>query len=779
MFYFLNFRGIFAVIKHFISRLLLIVFLSVFICLFETGCSSSTQMIEQTTSVQPDTVFFIDSVEKIDELVSDTAPSLDYLQRLLDTAESLCRDSSFEEGIAHIREAIEVITSFEQLPDSAQKEMSPFYNRIVDIYSSFVPPRYFESIPDEISAMVFNRRLSQSLDSLRVSPEDSSSLAALLCHSKVNYDVPMAWNDRIYTALMFYSKGKKGPVGRWLQRAAYYLPFMQKMFVDSGLPRDLAYLPLIESGFNPKAYSYAHASGIWQFIPSTGRIYGLRQSYWLDERRDPVKSTQSAIKYLTKLYDQFNDWHLALAAYNCGEGRVERSIGRADTHDYWHLRLPRQTMNYVPKYISSLIVAKNPECFSYTMPDTTPFNLDTLHFSDCIDMKTVAEGIGCDEKEIRKINPHILRWCTPPDHSDVLLYLPPGTKEKFKEFYARIPDEKKVKWYRYRVSYGDNLIAIAQKFKVPVAAIKSVNRLRTSRIVAGKYLFIPIPVNRKSPVVAKSSTPAKSSRHNELEEAKAFRNKGLKPVKYRVRSGDTVYDLAKLFGVAPKDIMRWNQITRSRNLKAGQILTLYVVWDDTNPEPDALKKSPPSGKRQYHTVRKGDNLYQISQRLNVPLEALMEWNDLNESRPLIHAGQKLVYYSSKQRNNSSNLSPSVSSPPKRREAIRYKIKRGDNLSSLSRLFEVSVGEILALNNLSLKSILKPGEIVLVPSRKQISHNRHSTRIVYYEIKKGDNLWKIANHYGITVNRLCKLNRLTQSSILAPGDTLRVVSSENL
>ncbi|MBD3321703.1 MAG: LysM peptidoglycan-binding domain-containing protein [Chitinivibrionales bacterium] len=752
-----------------------------FLCqfLFESGCTSSSKLVDQAIDEPLDTVIFMDTVDAVDQTVSDTLPSAELLAEVIDTAEQYCRDSLYEQGIAYIDKAIEIITSMEQVPDTIQKETAPFYSRIVDIYSELIPPDYFENIPGEISAMVFNRRLAQSLDSVHVSPEDSSALAQLLCNNQTEYDVPMAWNDRVYTALLFYSKGRKGPVGRWLSRAQYYLPFMKKMFTDSGLPADLAYLPLIESGFNPKAYSYAHASGIWQFIPSTGRNYGLRASYWFDERRDPIKSTKAAIQYLTKLYNQFNDWHLALAAYNCGENGVERAIRRADTSDYWGLRLPKQTMNYVPQYIAALIVAKNPRCFNYTVPDTAPFNLDTVYFNDRIDMKTLAEGIGVEERELRKINPHILRWCTPPDRSNVLLYLPAGTKDTFKEFYAGIPEDSKVKWYRYRIQYGDNLISISQKFKIPVAAIKSVNRLRTSRIVAGKYLFIPIPVNRKMPAVAKSA-PAKKRTRSEPDEARIFREKGLEPVKYRVKSGDTVYELAKLFHVSAEDIMRWNRISHSRSLKAGQILTLYVVWDDDMPGPTSPGKKKPEGSKYTYTVRRGDNLYSISQKLNVPLENLMGSNDLNDSRPLIHAGQKLVYYSLKPHDRTKLAS---SKQPRnttvKKDIIRYQVKRGDNLSSLSRLFDIEIAEILALNGLSLNSILKPGEILLLPADKKPVSPENSSRIVYYEVQKGDNLWRIANHHGITLNRLCKLNRITRSSIIAPGDTLRILATEEL
>lgn len=183
-----------------------------------------------------------------------------------------------------------------------------------------------------------------------------------------------------------------------------------------GQPQDLAYLPLIESGFNPVAYSYANASGIWQFIASTGKLYGLKKSFWADERRDPIKSTQAAAMYLKKLFGDFGHWDLALAAYNCGENGLARSIARSRSNDFWTLkRIPNQTKNYVPFYLAALTIAKNPKCFGVKIPDTLAPPPDTVVVSDCISLSDIASGLGIDPDSLKKMNPHIMRWCTPPD----------------------------------------------------------------------------------------------------------------------------------------------------------------------------------------------------------------------------------------------------------------------------------------------------------------------------------------------------------------------------
>jgi membrane-bound lytic murein transglycosylase D len=270
---------------------------------------------------------------------------------------------------------------------------------------------------------------------------------------------------------------------------------MQRIFSAHELPTDLSYLPILESGYNPFAYSYAHASGIWQFIPSTGARFGLRNNFWIDERRDPFKSTGAAIQYFKRLYERFRDWHLVLAAYNCGEMRVERAINTAQSRNFWDLTLPSQTMNYVPQFIAYQLLIKNPGCFGIDQLVNDTFNLDTVNISLGLDLRSIAERLAMPFQFLKNMNPHLRYHCTPPAMDNVTLYLPRGYAPQFKEIYRNLTDRDKVVLFRYRIRGGDNLYRISQRFNIPVTTIMGVNNLRNNYIVAGRYLYIPLSLS--------------------------------------------------------------------------------------------------------------------------------------------------------------------------------------------------------------------------------------------------------------------------------------------
>lgn len=767
-------------------RLSLFVVCSI-MCTALLGCALTreTHVAEQQVE-QPEPLIdtFLYVLEVDDSLVpvafadTTTIPALAQAGDLIAQAQAHTEAEKFASAESLLASAVEILGTVEDTSLGATDSLELFLGRITTLYSDILPSEYLDSLPEEVSVMVMERVLTRSLDSLRVSTEDSSALSKLLCQKGVDYDFPMVWNDRVYTALTFFAHSKRSPIKRWLERSATYLPLMKEIVTAHGLPSDIAYLPLIESGFSPVAYSHAHASGLWQFIPSTGRRYGLRQSYWLDERRDPVKSAKSAMAYLSVLYEEFEDWHLALAAYNCGEGRVRRAIRAADTTDYWSLKLPKETMYYVPKFIAALIVAKNPSCFGIDLPQTPPANHDRVYFSDCIDLSKIAEGIDASAQELKKSNPHILHWCTPPDHDSVMLYLPEGTRDSFLQFYASIPEEEKVRWYRYRIARGDNLIGIARKFKTSVRAIQSVNRLHGSRIVAGKHLFIPIPVTAR--VASAPASQPVTSRSSATARYVADRPDNTRDVKYRVQRGETLSGLSQLFNIPIREIAGWNNLRPNAHLREGQVLVLYLPKD--TPDTAPKKKLASKANVGKYTVVKGDNLYTIAKNLGVNWKDLADWNGLQRQRPVIFPGNTLLYLSSNQSKPSNDSGSRNTAQGLATRTIRYEVRRGDNLSSLASLFDVPLKVLMEMNDLSESSVIRPGDILDIPSGQNArgkTSNENGSRVVYYKVKAGDTLWDIARRYRVTVNQICQANGLGSRAVLRPGDTLRVVTSEDI
>ena len=708
-------------------------------------------------TIETDTVFeaALDSV-----VVDEDTLQIDPLIR---DARAACEAAEYAFADSLLREAITIIDFRSTQTDSGDLAVESFFDTVATIYLELMPQEYIDNCPDQIAMIVFQHQIGATLDSVQITPNDTLLAERIRCQKGISYNVPVVWNDRVYKALRFLIAGKKGPLGRWIGRSTYYLPFMQKMFADSGLPTDLCYLPLIESGFSAQAYSYAHASGIWQFIAPTGHRFGLRTSYWLDERRDPIKSTLAAIGYLKKLNAQFNDWHCALAAYNCGENGLANAQNRAGSRDFWRLSLPRETMFYVPQYIAALMVAKNPTCFGITI-DTSGavFNLDTVSISRCIDMDRIAKALDVSLATLRSINPHILHWCTPPDINAVTLYLPSGTKSGFLAFVDSLGADDQVKFSQYQVKRRDTPSTIARKFGLTVAAIKTVNRLNDRRLKVGSVLLIPIPQGASSAFV--------KAEQAERTVVAREQQRSSRSIRYKVKSGQTLSGIAEMFKVSTVALCRWNRLSLRGTIHAGDMLTIYV--------PTAVKTVPAktgSGTRRIYAVVAGDNLYAIAKKLSVTVDDLMSWNGIDEGES-IRAGQRLAYYGGAPATSTAATLKSTAGQN------RYIVAAGDNCTSIARMFKVDRAEFMRLNNLTDQSIMRTGDTVKLPAAPRSSvpvAGKSDGRIVYYKIRPGDNLSSIASVFGVSTDYLQKSNGLRADSVLMPGAVLKIVMAGNL
>lgn len=370
------------------------------------------------------------------------------------------------------------------------------------------------------------------------------------------YEIPLETNDAVEMWIDRYTEDIRDRFATYLSRLGRYAPMIRPKLREAELPQDLIYLALIESGMNPNAYSHAHAVGIWQFIASTGRRYGLEVNYWVDERRDPEKATDAAVAFLSDLYDEFGSWYLAAAAYNGGPNRVRWGIERVGSDDFWDLSdsrvLRRETRNYVPKIIAAAIIAKNAD--RYGFGDVDPMEAlryDTATVPQATSMDVIAEAAGTTEDTVEMLNPQFRRHVTPPDETARVL-LPSGHGPRFAANYAEIPEEERVTWLTHRVTRGQTMSGIADRYGTSVQAIRASNDgVAPHRLQIGQQLVIPSAT--RAPAAAAGGARVASLRQRARSGPNGTRE-------LTVQSGDTLWTIARAYDVSTDDLMAWNDL---------------------------------------------------------------------------------------------------------------------------------------------------------------------------------------------------------------------------
>ncbi|UCD71094.1 MAG: LysM peptidoglycan-binding domain-containing protein [Syntrophobacterales bacterium] len=385
------------------------------------------------------------------------------------------------------------------------------------------------------------------------------------------FDIPIVINGKVEQFIKYYqTKGRK-VFSRWLARSRRYFPLMRKLLRERGLSEDLVYMTLIESGCNPRAHSRKKAMGLWQFRYHTGKRYGLRVDWWIDERRDPVKSTIAAARHLKYLYDRFESWYLATAGYNAGEGKILRAIKRYKTEDFWELTkysyLKRETKNFIPKIIAATLIAKDPEAYGFSdISYEEPIRYEMVRVADATDLRVIAEASESTYKELKRLNPELRRWCTPPDYPDYELKLPYGKREIFLRNFSKIPPSERITFRRHVVRYGETLSHIALRYRTNIGAIMRMNHIKKKhRIRAGQSLIIPTRGSGKY-VGWKMREGLHKERGLFIREEKAFI--------YTVREGDTLWEISRSAGIDLENLCRWNGIQNPSRIYPGDRLKI-------------------------------------------------------------------------------------------------------------------------------------------------------------------------------------------------------------
>jgi peptidoglycan lytic transglycosylase D len=384
-------------------------------------------------------------------------------------------------------------------------------------------------------------------------------------------DIPLTLNSKVNYFIDYFQHSGRSSFSKWLSRSERYIPLMKEILRKEGMPEDLVYLAMIESGFTPHAVSVANAVGPWQFISGTGKRYDLKINDWIDERRDPIKSTVAAALYLKELYGLFNnDWYLAAAGYNAGENKILRAISMYDTRDFWEISkgsyLKRETKDYVPKLLAAAIIAKEPAKFGFADIAYLPaMDLDTVEVPTRTDLELIARIIDTPYQSLKELNPELRRWCTPPNYPNYLLKIPKGKKELFIAEYAKIAEDQRyterIEYSRYRARKKDSLRSVAAHFNTTPEHLAELNHLKPDSRISGKTLMVPV---RIAVQMKPSHKPAQSaSRHAAVNDAVENRY-------YTVKKGDTLYSLAKRFKVTTAILSAWNNLTEKVALRPGK-----------------------------------------------------------------------------------------------------------------------------------------------------------------------------------------------------------------
>lgn len=729
------------------------------------------------------------------------------------------KDSTLSEQ--EFENSIQILNELSYFPEiESNKDFTDLSRSVIEDYEKYIAT--IDDVGPNASIFALREKLSQDIES------SAETTIEIPKNDITGFAVPLPYNEYVERAINFFMGKGREHLERWIYRSGKYFPMMRKIFKEEGVPEELVYLSMCESGLQPKASSWKKAVGLWQFIKGTGSLYGLRVNWWYDERMDFEKSTRAAARHMKDLYAELGDWNLVLGSYNAGVGRIYRGIRRNGSTDYWEIRkfLPRETRNYVPQYVAVTRMLLNPDQYGfYNIQIADSLTYDVGEVNDCVDLEVLAKCAETDVETLRELNPELLRGCTPPGVTGYRLRIPIGKKEVFAQNYALIsPDEKK-HWALHKVRKGETLASIAKKYGLSSSVLRETNSIKSNKkLSVGSSLQIPLTPSDVAEIdkvpFEYNPEPKKMSfgkgKDAVLAEAKANFSKSPKYAKqtlkapkgkerltYSVKRGDTIGHIAEWYGVRASDIRNWNNIAYGRYIKTGQELTIWVdqakasvlrkVDDMTLVQKEGLKQGEtPNGdvlasrvsssrpKKEQgwvnHTVKAGDALEKIASDYGVSVSDLKSWNGLRTNKIVV--GQSLeIYNEPEERTKIIATQPRESRSQAAKESSTnnhgaanktHRVKSVETLSEIANAYGVSIRELMQHNKLRSQKI-SINQVLKIPAVSAAT----SENVLYYKVKNGDTLWKISKKYGVSVKALEQHNDLADG--LHPGDRLVIPS----
>lgn len=715
-----------------------------------------------------------------------------YLQALI-----LIKRGDTISAARYFQQAIDILNKLVSYPNIENNaEFNELSQSIVEDYENYITN--IDNLDENAPLFIVRDKLFQEIQKIPATPAPTAPKPFNSTYSSQKYPnrhtkpdsivIPLIDHDLVNRSITFLTKNKRGQqfVRQCMERSGKWFPMMKRIAEAEGLPEEIVYLSMIESGLNPNAVSRASAVGLWQFMRATGQDYNLNKndSYWTDERRDPEKSTLAAMRHLKDLYNEFGDWHLALAAYNCGTGCIRRAIRKSkmDKPSYWDILkyLPGETAIYVPNFIATAKIMMNPELYGFDEKEInyqSEYKYDIYQINEPTNLSAIAKAAGISLEELKELNPELIQNATPADRKTYFIKIPYNTYQTFAKNFESIPQEEKQPFIYHTVDRNESLDDIARKYNVATDNLIAVNNLSgyKAKIKKGDTLRIPIggePYQVENMIT--QSTVKDTVNINIVQNPKVESSNIGQIITHVVQSGETIYSISKIYNITPAELRNLNNLPFDVDvLQIGQKLIVARNPVQISNDQTKFNNSTVQTKVIKHKVKRGETLSSIAQKYNVSINDIVKLNNL--TKQTIKKGQILKIEQETSQQNIAKNNKSIDNS----KVTVHLVERGETLALIAQKYGVTEEQLRQWNKNDIKGdIIIAGSRIKVAETNQITQNQNNAKTkkstpVYHKIKSGDTLSKIADKYDISIDELKRLNGNIRENRLQIGQKIRV------